>query len=375
MPTQRFLLIASYPDSILRFRGELIDALILKGQEVHVASPNITLSSGTIRKLVSKKVHFHQIPLARTGTNPFRDLVLIFFLVRLIKKVRPHRVLSYTIKPVIFGTFAAWLMKVSYRFALITGLGYTFQDQKKKKTFLNKLVQFLYKISLNFANIVFFQNPDDEKLFFDLKLLPPRIRSLVVSGSGVDLAMYTPAPLPLGPRFLLIARLLGAKGIREYAEAARRIRIRHPDAVFFLVGWLDENPDAISPSELETWLQNGSIVFLGRLDDVRPAIADCNVYVLPSYREGTPRTVLEAMAMGRAVITTDAPGCRETVVEGENGYLVPVQSVDALEAAMQCFIDDPFLMIRMGGNSRIRAEEKYDVHKVNAVMLREMGIS
>jgi glycosyltransferase involved in cell wall biosynthesis len=173
----------------------------------------------------------------------------------------------------------------------------------------------------------------------------------------------------------MIGRLLGDKGVREYASAARRVRAKFPRARFQLAGWIDENPDAIAQSELDLWTAEGTLEFLGRLDDVRPAIAACTVYVLPSYREGTPRTVLEAMAMGRPVITTDAPGCRETVVNGENGYLVDVQSVEALVGAMESFIDNPDLAAAMGLRSRQIVEDKYDVHKVNAVMLREMGIT
>lgn len=141
-----------------------------------------------------------------------------------------------------------------------------------------------------------------------------------------------------------------------------------------MVGWIDDNPDAIKQTELDAWVAEGVVEYLGRLNDVRPAIADCSVYVLPSYREGTPRTVLEAMAMGRAIITTDAPGCRETVVNGDNGFLVPVKAVDELVAAMLRFVEQPLLAAQMGIRSRQIAEEKYDVHQVNAVMLKEMGI-
>ncbi len=175
--------------------------------------------------------------------------------------------------------------------------------------------------------------------------------------------------------FLLIARLLGDKGVREYVEAVRRIKARYPDVVFRLVGWIDENPNAIREQELNDWVSEGVVEYLGRLSDVRPAIADCTVYVLPSYREGTPRTVLEAMAMGRPIITTDAPGCRETVVDGENGFLVPVKAVDELVSAMEKFVLFPGLVEKMGRRSREIAEAKYDVNAVNAVMLREMGIS
>ncbi|SMO55781.1 Glycosyl transferases group 1 [Alcanivorax sp. DSM 26295] len=162
--------------------------------------------------------------------------------------------------------------------------------------------------------------------------------------------------------------------MREYAEAAQRVKATYPEAVFRLVGWIDDNPDAITQRELDQWVDSGVLEFLGRLDDVRPAIADCSVYVLPSYREGTPRTVLEAMAMGRPVITTDAPGCRETVVDGDNGFLVPVKDIQALADAMIKMIDSPGLVAKMGERSRQIAETKYDVHRVNAAMLEGMGI-
>ena len=221
---------------------------------------------------------------------------------------------------------------------------------------------------------MFFQNPDDETLFRKFRLLPETVPSFVVNGSGVDVAEYSVAPLPDKPCFLLIARLLGDKGLREYAQAAQLVKSVYPEAVFRLVGWIDDNPDAITQRELDQWVDSGLLEFLGRLDDVRPAISGCSVYVLPSYREGTPRTVLEAMAMGRAVITTDAPGCRETVVDGDNGFLVPVKDINALADAMIKMVDTPGLAASMGERSRRIAEEKYDVHKVNAAMLEGMGI-
>ena len=176
------------------------------------------------------------------------------------------------------------------------------------------------------------------------------------------------------PRFLLIGRLLGDKGIREYVQAAEQVKLQYPETQFDLVGWIDANPNTITQPELDSWTAAGTVNFLGRLNDVRPAIGDCSVYVLPSYREGTPRTVLEAMAMGRAVITTDAPGCRETVVDGDNGFLVPIKDADALAQAMLRFIEQPELFAQMGLRSRAIAEEKYDVHKVNAQMLKGMGL-
>lgn len=369
----RFLFIASFPDSLLQFRGELIDALLGAGGDVHIACPDLPAGSQHRKALEARGVIVHEIPLRRTGTNPFADLQLTFHLVLLMSRIRPDHVLGYTIKPVIYGTLAATFSRVTKRFALITGLGYAFQGNGERGL-LRSLVQWLYTLALRNTHKVFFQNPDDESLFRTQELLPTNVPSCVVNGSGVDVAAFDVAPLPTNTRFLLIARLLGDKGVREYVEAARKVRARYPKADFCLVGWIDVNPDAIRTDELDAWIKEGVIEYLGRLKDVRPAIADCSVYVLPSYREGTPRTVLEAMAMGRSVITTDAPGCRETVVDGENGILVPVKAVDELAEAMVRFIEEPELAARMGRRSRLIAEEKYDVHRVNAVMLREMGI-
>lgn len=370
-----FLLIASFPESILTFRGPLIDALLAQGLTVHVAAPDVPATSALRGPLESRGVQVHEIPLRRAGTNPLADLALLRHLWRLMRRIKPTMVLGYTIKPVIYGSLAAWLARVPQRYALITGLGYTFQDAAGRGV-LRRLARRLYALALRRVHKVFFQNPDDQALFRERGILGAGTPSVVVNGSGVDVARYTVAPLPSGPPgFLLIARLLDAKGVRIYAQAAEQVRARCPQARFRLVGWLDDNPDTITPTELERWTSAGTVEFLGRLEDVRPAITDCQVYVLPSYYpEGTPRTVLEAMAMGRAIITTDAPGCRETVVDGDNGFLIPVKSVSALVEAMERLIADPTLVERMGRRSRQIAEEKYDVHKVNAVMLREMGI-
>ncbi len=373
----KFLLIAGYPDSLLNFRGHLLDALSSAGLEVHVAAPG--LKQGEVRSaLESKGIIVHDIPLHRTGLNPIRDTVTLFRLWWLIRNVHPDYVLGYTIKPVIYGSVAACLARVPHRYALITGLGYVFADAGRKgvRGFIRSLAQRLYSVALKRTHKVFFQNPDDEALFRSLGVLKTNAMTCIVNGSGVDISSFSIASLPTTPlRFLLIARLLGDKGVREYAEAARQIRFLYPDVCFSLVGWIDENPDSITQQELDEWIKQGTIEFMGKLSDVRPAISKCSVYVLPSaYPEGTPRTVLEAMAMGRPIITTDAPGCRETVVDGNNGFLVPVRSVERLVQAMGKFITQPELVELMGQRSRVLAEEKYDVHKVNAIMLEEMGI-
>lgn len=375
MSKEIFLLVASFPESLIKFRGPLIDALLAAGQEVHVAVPCLEPTGSVAIALTDKGVRVHGISLRRTGLNPLRDVGLVLSLIFLIWRLRPQAVLGYTVKPVIYGSIAAWVTGVKHRFALVTGLGYAFTGTASgKRALLRRLIQHLYRFALKRTHRVFFQNPDDEALFREFRLLPDTVPSSVVSGSGVDVAEYSVAPLPDKPCFLLIARLLGDKGVREYAQAAQLVKAVYPEAVFRLVGWIDDNPDAITQWELDQWVDSGLLEFLGRLDDVRPAISDCSVYVLPSYREGTPRTVLEAMAMGRAVITTDAPGCRETVVDGDNGFLVPVKDVDALAEAMIKIVETPGLAARMGERSRRIAEAKYDVHKVNAAMLRGMGI-
>ena len=370
----RTLFLASFAASIIRFRGDLIQAIQACDCELHVAAPGVSRCTESTRELLRMGVRLHDTDLRRNGTNAVADLAYVIRLWQLMRRVRPEVTLPYTIKPVIYGTLAAWLAGVPHRYALITGLGYAFTGERQ--SVLTRIVRVLYRFALGKAHKVFFQNPDDERLFRELRLLPSSVPSVVVNGSGVDVAAFAAQPLPSGPPvFLMIGRLLGDKGVREYAQAARTVKAIHPEARFQLVGWIDTNPDAIAPSELDAWIADGTLEFLGKLDDVRPAIAASTVYVLPSYREGTPRTVLEAMAMGRPIITTDAPGCRETVVNHDNGFLVPVQSVDALVGAMRRFIDDPTLAARMGARSRQMAEDKYDVHKVNDVMLREMGIT
>lgn len=378
----KFLIISSFLPSVLNFRGKLLEAIHRQGYEIHIIAPDLTSFSVEYEKLLDLGYCVHKIPMQRTGTSPVADLKTLGSMYSLIKKIKPDYVLSYTIKPVIYGTLAAWLAQVPHRYALITGLGYAFQnvEQGSKRNVFQILVHGLYQQALSRSHKAFFQNPDDLKLFQDLKLLNDRIPTVVVNGSGVNVTDFNVLPLPVAAdqkikiSFLLIARLLVDKGVREYAEAAKIIKHKYPYVEFNLVGWIDENPAAITQQELDEWIAKKTINYWGKLSDVRPAIAESSVYVLPSYREGTPRTVLEAMAMGRAIITTDAPGCRETVIDGDNGFLVEVKSVESLVQAMEKLILQPELITQMGSRSREIALHKYDVHQVNAHMMQEMGL-
>lgn len=379
---KKFLVIASSPSSILNFRGKLLEAIHDASLELHIAAPDFSNNPDERYKLKSLGYIVHDIPLQRTGTNPLSDINTLKSLYLIIRDIKPHYVLSYTIKPVIYGTLAAWLNRVPDRFALITGLGYTFQNVEETGTrsSFQKIIHEMYRQSLSKAHHVFFQNPDDLNLFRELNLIKRNKPTTVVNGSGIDLEKFKATPLPSTSSdnritFLLIARLLADKGVREYVEAAKKIKAKYPFINFNLVGPIDSNPSSISKEELDRWVKLGNINYLGKLSDVRPAIAESSVFVLPSYREGTPRTVLESMAMGRPIITTDAPGCRETVIDGMNGFLVSVKSVDDLVNAMEKFILDSSLIETMGAASRKLAEEKFNVNKVNKVMLNKMGIN
>lgn len=370
----RIVIIGSYPPSLVKFRGELISDIVGLGHEVYVCAPEP--DTGLKNKLVDMGVHYRTIGFQRAGIDPAADVKVLWELYRLFRKLRPDAVLGYTIKPVIYGSLAARLAGVNRIYSMITGLGYTFLGQGRKARLVGLIAKILYRISLSVNSKVFFQNPDDLQLFQQRALVKPQ-QAVQINGSGVNLKYFSSSGgISTTPDFLLIARLLRDKGIYEFVEAAKQLKEAYPDKnlKFTMVGWLDENPAAIDPEDLERWAASGLISYLGKLDDVRSAINDSSVYVLPSYREGTPRTVLEAMSMGRPIITTDAPGCRETVIHGRNGFVVPVKDSTALSQAMERFINEPSLIPAMGAESRKLAEEKFDVRKVNKVIISTMKL-
>lgn len=377
-----FLIFSNYLPSVFHLRGLLLQDISSLGYEIHILAPNSKHYSKEYKQLNDLGYKIHSLPLARTGTNPIEDIKTLYATYKAIRDIKPDIIFSYTIKPVIYGTLAAWYAKTPKRFVLLAGLGYTFQEaeSERKKPILKSIVYKLYKNSLSKSTKVFFQNPDDYNLLKKMKIMSPSVPYVIVNGSGVDTEQYKVSPFPkdlsdkIKPSFLLIARLLNDKGIKEYIAAAKIVKKKFPEAEFHLVGWIDENPEAITQYQLDEWVSSDIVTYWGRLEDVRPAIDASSVYVLPSYREGTPRSVLEAMSMGRAIITTDAPGCRETVVEGFNGYLVPIKDSRKLADAMLNFIENPELYVTMGRASRKIAENKYDVRKVNSQMIFEMNL-
>ena len=371
----RILVVAGLAESLVRFRGPLIRSLVNSKVQVHVAAPRIHEDTATAERLRSWGCHVHSVPMARTGLNPLVDLATLLVLARLCRKVRPTHLLAYTIKPVIYSTLAGWLTGVPFRACLITGVGYAFDSVgSAKRRLIQTVARRLCGLALRRAQVAIFQNPDDRDLFARLGLLS-ETRAVVVNGSGVPLDEFPKTPVPDGPcTFLLIARLIADKGIREYVAAARLVRERFPEVRFLLVGPLDSNPTAIPENELNGWVKDGVVEYRGFSSQVAVELAQCSVYVLPSYREGTPRSVLEAMAVGRPIITTDAPGCRETVVDGVNGLIVPVKDSVALATACVRLIEDPESVERMGAASRHIAEQRYDVNKVNAHMFAILGM-
>jgi len=364
------MVIGGYAPSLLNFRGPLLSALAARGHDVLACAPEV---DHDVRAGVEELgARAQEIPLTRSGIDPLADLRTFRALRGLIRAERPDRILAYTAKPVIYANLAAGPRVPVH--SMITGLGYAFGTASLRQRVVGGVVRRLYRRALRRSAGIFFQNPDDRSMFERYGLVPRDVPVTMINGSGVDLDWYRPQPLPEQPVFLLVARLLADKGIREYVEAATRLKQRWPEARFQLAGWMDPNPMNVQPDELEGWQRSGVIEYLGHLDDVRPAYAGCRVYVLPSYREGTPRTVLEAMATGRPVVTTDAPGCRETVVDDDSGLLVPVQDAGALERAMERFLAEPALAERMSANALRRVREKYDVNKVNRVILEAMGL-
>lgn len=366
----KFILISPKNRTVYNFRGELIKEIINKGYEVVVTGPN-QIDVDKIEELGAK---FVEIPMNKNGVNPVSDLKYLKSLISLFKKEKPDVTLGYTVKPVIYGSIAAKIAKVKKRVAMITGAGYTFTAKTPKARAIKLVVSLLYKIGLSCADIVIFQNPDDRDQFVGEHLLKSE-KCRIVSGSGVNTEKFALAAYPKQLTFFMLSRVMYSKGIREYLEAAAKIKAKYPQVRFMLLGAVEGIQDSLQQAELDAYTKNGIVEHFGETDTVADYYQQCSVYVLPSYREGTPRTVLEAMAMGRAIITTDASYCRETVRDNENGFLVPVKDSNALAEKMEYFIENPDEVMRMGAKSRAYCIERFDVNKVNSDMLGYLNIT
>jgi glycosyltransferase involved in cell wall biosynthesis len=386
---RRVAVIGSFAPSLIKFRGPLIAAMVERGHQVTAlapdpardpaareaeaaAGPGATIAA----QLAAIGAAFAPFELDRAGLDPLADAQTVVSLVRRLRALRVDLSLGYTIKPVIYGSLAARLAGVRHRAAMITGLGTALAGgNTPKQQLIAALARRLYRGGLALCEAVIFQNTDDRDELARIGALRASTRVAIVRGSGVDLAHYAPSPLPPGPPvFVFVGRLLRSKGIHDYVAAARTVRARIPAARFRVVGWLDPNPDSLNRRELDAVIADGTVEYLGPADDVRPHIAAAHVLVLPSYGEGTPRAVLEAMSMQRAVITTDAPGCRDTVVDGDSGLIVPVRDPAALAKAMLLLATMPALLGQLADAARTRAVELYDARAVARDVLAALGL-
>lgn len=367
---ESIIVVGNFAESLLRFRGSLMRDMVARGFRVIGCAPD--LGSAVRAGLTNMGVESREVPLHRGTARPLDDLRFMLSLFRIIREERPGLVLTYTIKPVILGSLAANAARVPRLASIITGLGSSFAAASAGQRAINRVVRALYRLALARTHAIVFQNQDDHALFHSLGLVRRGCRTVVVGGSGIDLEMFSLAPFPAEPCFLMASRLIADKGVSEYCAAAALVRQRHPRARFRLAGWIDEQqPSAITASQLDEWTARAGVDYVGHAVDVRPLLEECSVFVLPSYyREGVPRSLLEALAVGRAIVSTDMPGCREAVVPGETGLLVPPRDVPALAAALSRLVEDPALAEAMGCAGRRLAERRFDVRLVNEDILR-----
>lgn len=353
---------------LVNFRLSLMIDLKQHYDEVYAMSP---VGSSEHEEIIKENgIKLIPVMLKRNGINPLSDLFLFFNLVFLFLKIRPSVVLLFSIKPNIYGAIAAWVARVPQRVCFITGAGYVFLSDGSFRHKLVRIFTFiLYSISFLCATSIFFQNKDDMREFGEVFKIDPSKISLI-NGSGVDLDHFTYSPPDFKNciTFLFIGRLLRDKGVGEFIQAAKAVKATASfyNVKFMLLGAIDSNPSAFQREDVERWEKEGIVNYIGTTNDVRPFLKKATVFVLPSYREGTPRSALEALSIGRPIITTDAIGCRETVINGWNGLLVPVKDYKALSDAMLSMCEAGDKLVDMGINGRELAEKKFDVKKVNA---------
>jgi len=373
----KICLIGTVASSTLNFRKTFIELLIQEGHEVYVFATDYSeKTSAAIAALGAEPISYQ---LNRGGLNPFDDIKSTIKLKNKIKAIAPDIVFSYFAKPVIFGTLAAKLAKVPHIIGMLEGLGYAFTPEPphKKEILKKKIVRevqiFLYKISFRYLERIIFLNPDDPVDL--LKKHQIKVKDVqILGGIGVDLDKFKPTPPSLDPiRFLFIGRLLAEKGIFEFLQAAEIVKKQHPEVEFIVLGAIDkDNPSSLSQSDLDYYKQSNIIMHPGHVDNVQEWIEKSSVFVLPSYREGVPCSTQEAMACGRAVITTDVPGCRETVIDEINGFIIPLKDTKILVKNFQKFIKNKELITKMGKQSSILAKDKFSSIEKNISLLRKI---
>ncbi|WMU71371.1 glycosyltransferase family 4 protein [Enterobacter bugandensis] len=358
----KILLIGNQSSTIILFRKKLIKELVTRGIKVHVLV--MDNDKGNFQTISMFGAVPEQYYFSRSGMNPLSDLINMVALSKKIRHINPDVVFCFFPKPVIFGTLAAKLAGVKNIYNLLEGLGFCYTAHFKKDSFKKRLLKtiqtFLYKLTLPRAKKVLFLNRDD---YQDL-VVQNNIEISdfeVIGGIGVDLNDYSyNKPKTDAIHFGMVSRLLVEKGVREFVQAAKIVKSKFPQVRFSIAGAIDDNPGGISRDQLNNWKNEGHVEFLGQISDVKSYLIDLSVFVLPSYREGIPRSTQEAMSIGRAIITTDVPGCRETIVHGKNGLMVPPWDVEALASAMTSVINNSDQIVSMGIESRRIAEEKFD---------------
>lgn len=371
----KIVVVASLAYSLVNFRGALLATMAADGHEVVACAPED--DRDIIDALAGIGVHYRRYTLGRSNLDPLQDLQTVIDLVSLLRAEKPDIVLAYTQKPIIYGGVAAQLAGCRRFYAMVSGLGYVFADDGGGvRKALRRAVSMLYRLAVRRARAIFVFNDEDCAELRRNGVIRVDHNVVRVPGSGVDLTHFAHQPVPSGPPvFLMVARLLRDKGVVEFAEAARQLRSQYPGARFQLLGPTDPNPSGIPMSQVANWVSEGIVEYLGETRDVAPHLARATVFVLPTYyREGLPRSILEALATGRPVITTDTPGCRDTVQPGVNGYLVPVRNVPALTTAMARLLQRPDLADQMGRQSRKLAEARFSVEHVNRLVLATMGL-
>jgi glycosyltransferase involved in cell wall biosynthesis len=363
----RIAIISANSWSFTNYATELMADLLAGGVKVFALAPHDEKGRAALR---AQGVEPIDISLSGTGINPIRDAIDLAKLTRTLAKLKVDTAFAYFTKPLIYGSMAAAIARVPHRYAKVSGAGFVFTSNGPRQHLLRPILRALFRISLRSCDRVFFENTDDLKIF-EIGGMVRKGSTQRVFGSGVNLERFTVAPLPSDPSFIMVGRLNREKGVSEYLEAARALKAKYPSARFALLGGVTNNPGSFTRAEIEQMTAGGAVQWIDHVDDVRPHLAAHSVFVLPSYREGLPCSTLEAMAMGRAVVTTDVTGCRDTV-EG-NGFLVPPRDSVALADAMERFIADPALARRMGAESRRIVETQFDVRLVNASLIEGMA--